>query len=90
MNVIPDLIFKWLFSSGGLQILLEIGYFDERFGDEECEEEESRLAFVQVLNQRSLDNAANERTLLPVSCDKCWFRIVYRYRVKMIDSDHWF
>ena len=25
-----------------------------------------------------------------VSGDKCWFRIVYRYRVEIIDMDHWF
>ena len=25
-----------------------------------------------------------------VSGDKCWFRIVYRYRVEMIDIDRWY
>ena len=29
-------------------------------------------------------------SLWPVSGDKCWFWIVYRYRVEIIDIDHWF
>ena len=38
-TVFLDLIFKWLFSSGGLQILLDIGFFDERYGESDEEYE---------------------------------------------------
>lgn len=53
-----DLIFKWLFGSGGLQILLEIGYFDERFGDEECDDEDSSETSHQ--RRKSLPNNRGE------------------------------
>ena len=54
-TVFLDLIFKWLFSSGGLQILLDIGFFDERFG--ESDEEYESDSEVDYGQQHSLPEA---------------------------------